>query len=80
MLIRILPAAADVERDRARVRWLGLAAEAAAHGVLPPGGFGARLGPPFGHPGEPRLDELEALEEAQHVRQRPEVSWEDAGR
>ena len=41
--------------------------------MLPPGRRGARLGPPFGDPGEPRLDELEAFEEAQHVRQRPDM-------
>src|SRR5271156_3714424 len=34
---------------------------------------GSRLRPPFGHPGEPRLDELEAVEEPQDVRQRPYV-------
>ena len=41
--------------------------------MLTPGGRGPRLGPPFGDPGEPRLDELKALEEAQHIRQRPDV-------
>ena len=52
---------------------LGLAADAAAHGMLPAGGRSPRLGPPFGDPGKPRFDELEAVEEAQHLGRWPDV-------
>ena len=52
---------------------LGFAAYATAHGMRSAGGRGARLGPPFGNPAKPRFDELEAVEEAQHLGQRPDV-------
>jgi xanthine dehydrogenase accessory factor len=52
---------------------LGLAADAAAHGVPAPGRRGTRLGAPFGDPGEPGADELEAFQEPQHLGQRPDM-------
>jgi hypothetical protein len=50
-----------------------LTADPAAHRLRPPGRRGARPGTPFGDPHQSRLDELEAVEEPPHVRERTHV-------